>query len=299
MNPAQKRNHNRLGAASAPAQSVQASRPAPALAQRWPQTAWWMGLLGMLLGALVAYGLAALLQPLGAWAAPLAAVTGLILGSLPPALTLLTWARSLGAGPGLAGQAGHLGPAATGLARPLFMDLAHREWARARRYGSGAALVLIDVDRHARLCEARGAHAGDAVLAELLRLTAPTLRPADILTRYSQTQMAVLLAQADATGALDVAERIRERAEQLQVPLDSAHAPTQRLRITVSAGVAHLRPAHLSLQALVDDAEDAVAAARQAGGNCVRAAPLDAARSRSGDAGRTERRAQRKQGGPV
>jgi diguanylate cyclase (GGDEF)-like protein len=188
---------------------------------------------------------------------------------------------------------------ATGMARPLFMDLAEREWARARRYGSGAALVLIDVDRYARLCEARGPSAGDAVLGELLRLTAPSLRPADILTRYSETQMAVLLAQADATGALDVAERIRERAEQLEVPLDSAHAPTQRLRITVSAGVAHLRPAHLSLQALVDDAEDALAVARQAGGNCVRAAPIDPARARGLGAGRGERRAQPKQNGPL
>jgi diguanylate cyclase (GGDEF)-like protein len=150
-----------------------------------------------------------------------------------------------------------------------------------------------------RLCEARGPHAGAAVLAELLRLTAPTLRPADILTRYSETQIAVLLAQSDATGALDVAERIRERAEQLEVKLESAAAPPQKLRVTVSAGVAPLRPSHLSLQALIDDAEDAVNAARQAGGNCVRSAPVDVGRSRSAGpgAGRGERRAQPNQDG--
>jgi diguanylate cyclase (GGDEF)-like protein len=167
------------------------------------------------------------------------------------------------------------------------MDLAQREWARARRYGSGAALLLVDIDRHARLVEARGAAACDAVLDELLRRTAPTLRPADMLTRFSATQMAVFLAHADATGALDVAERIRERAEQLelvsagQVPPASG-APAPRLRVTVSIGVAHLRPAHLNLQALLADGEDAVVAARQAGGNCVRAAPVEAGASRTG-----------------
>ena len=93
--------------------------------------------------------------------------------------------------------------------------------------------------------------------------------------------MAVFLAHADATGALDVAERIRERAEQLEVPPPAAAGGAAPLRVTVSAGVAHLRPAHLHLQALVDDVEDAVAAARQAGGNCVRAAPVDLGRARA------------------
>ncbi|HSQ72541.1 MAG TPA: diguanylate cyclase, partial [Rubrivivax sp.] len=95
--------------------------------------------------------------------------------------------------------------------RALFLEWAEREWARSRRYGTAAALLLVDVDRYGRLCDARGAGAGAAVLAELLRCTATTLRGADALTRFGDGQMAVFLAQADATGALDVAERIRER----------------------------------------------------------------------------------------
>jgi diguanylate cyclase (GGDEF)-like protein len=255
-----------------------------------------LGLAAVAGGAASAFGIAcaatAAFGPGTVWAAPVAAAVGVLVGVLPLGGVL---SRRAGA----AQAAAQRGSALTsrGMARPLFMDLAQREWARARRYGSGAALLLIDVDRYARLCEARGPHAGDVVLNELLRLTAPTLRPADILTRYSETQIAVLLAQSDATGALDVAERIRERAEQIEVKLESAAAPPQKLRVTVSAGVAHLRPAHLSLQALIDDAEDAVAAARQAGGNCVRSAPVEAGRARSSGAGRAERRAQPNQDG--
>jgi diguanylate cyclase (GGDEF)-like protein len=243
-------------------------------------------LLGaVLLAGVVAWGLSALVGATG-WVAPLAAAAGVLVAAL-----------GLG---GLAYRLGHpvehgaapapaLALTATGTTRELFMELAEREWARSRRYGTGAALLLIDIDRHARLLESRGTAASDAVLTELLRQTAPTLRGADVLTRYSDAQMAVFLAPADATGALDVAERVRERAEQLEVPFHP-----QRLRVTVSVGVAHLRPAHLNLRSLIDDAEDAVLAAHQAGGNCVRAAPVEVSRLRSPGSWRDDRRAQPK-----
>ncbi len=228
----------------------------------------------MLVAALAAWALQAWLGLPARWLAPAAAALG-VLGAVLP-LGWLVWrvARDGEPAPERAGSG--LAPE-VGVERTLFMDLAEREWGRARRYGTGAALLLVDVDRFAHLCEARGFAAGDAVLDELLRQTAPSLRTADVLTRLGDAQMAIFLAHADATGALDVAERIRERSEQLEVPFRP-----QGLRITVSVGVAHLRPAHLNLRALIDDAEDALAVARQAGGNCVRAAPVELGRSRSG-----------------
>lgn len=219
-------------------------------------------LTAALLAGAVALGLAAWWGE-AVWVAPLAAMLGVVVAAVPLALLISRLARQ--APLSLAPAAF----AATGLPRDLFLDLAGREWARARRYGTGAALLIVEVDRFTRLAQTRGSAAADAALAELLAQTAPTLRGADVLTRYTASQMAVFLAPADATGALDVAERIRERAEQMEVPFQPQH-----LRLTVSVGVAHLRPAHLNLQALMDDAEDALAAARQAGGNCVRAAPV-------------------------
>jgi diguanylate cyclase (GGDEF)-like protein len=159
--------------------------------------------------------------------------------------------------------------------RAHFLALAEREWARARRYGGGAALLLVEVDRFQRLCEHRGSEAGDAVLRALAAQTGPTLRGADALGRFGGPHLAVWLANADALGALDVAERIRERTEILEVPWQQ-----QTLRVTVSVGVAALRPAHSSLAALIDDADAAAQAARQTGGNCVRAAPVDPTRVR-------------------
>lgn len=247
-------------------------------------------------------GLAGLLAT---WLHPAAAAaTGVLTVGLAGLLWLEFGPRARGGMPAADTQQRALAPDArvAGVSRAVFTDMAEREFARARRYGTGAALLLIDIDRWARLSEAHGSAAGERVLGSLLRLTAPTLRTADVITRYTSTQVAVFLAHADATGALDVAERVRERAEQLEVLLaDSPAASTARVRFTLSVGVAHLRPAHLNLKAMADDAEDAVLAARQAGGNCVRAAPVDATalRRAGGGAWRGNERRARPSRGPL
>lgn len=252
---------------------------------------WAAALLIVVASGLAAVFNAGLTLLLGArpWLAPVAAALAVLAATLPAALLLHRLTRGSASNP-LLGTGIHT---PLGTARPLFLELAAREWARSRRYGTGAALLLVDVDRFARLVESRGGIATDAVLAEMLRQTAPTLRGADLLTRFSDAQMAVFLAQADATGALDVAERIRDRTEQMEVAVPQEAAP-RRLRVTCSVGVAQLRPAHLNLQALIEDAQDAVLAARQAGGNCVRAAPVDLGKLRLPGGSRDDSRARPK-----
>ena len=240
----------------------------------WPALGASLG-LGMLLAggaALLAWALAALFAGAGAGprAAPLAAALAAAVVVLPMAVLLLKLSRQLKRNR-LQLQRLDTVDAATGVAnRSHFMALAGREWSRARRYGSGAALLLVDIDRFSKLLETRGPAAGDAVLRALAQHTEPTLRGGDALARFGGAQLAVWLTHADPIGALDVAERIRERIETLDIAFGE-----MTLRVTVSVGVAALRPAHQGLTALVEDADSAALAARQAGGNCVRAAPVD------------------------
>ena len=261
-----------------PAQLPAADAPPAAAAQRARRLA--LAAAGGGLLALLAAGLAwAVLAVLGDQAAqiaaPIAAAVAVALVTVPLGAVLLALRRDLERSRAQLARLDTVDPL-TGVAnRAHFLALSEREWARARRYGSGAALLLVDVDRFHRLCEMRGTAAGDAVLRALARHTEPTLRGADAIARFGGSQLAVWLAHADPIGALDVAERIRERIEGLQIPFDP-----QDLHVTVSVGVAALRPAHQSLSALVDDADAAVQAARQAGGNCVRAAPVDLGRLR-------------------
>lgn len=225
------------------------------------------------------YALAAWLRPVHPGWVALVSALGMFVAAVPLALGLLALARRVerltaSAAPAGAGSSAAAAPAekATGgaMTRDAFQGLISREWARARRYGTGVALLIVEVDRYAKLITVLGPAAGERVLDALLGQVAQTLRGADAVARHGEGQLAVFLAHADATGALDVAERIRERAEQLEVTV----AP-RRVRFTVSVGVAHLRPAHLHLLALVDDAAEAVLAASTAGGNCVRAAPIE------------------------
>ena len=226
-----------------------------------------------LLASGLAWGLAELLVPFGAAAPALAAALGMLVVLLPLAALLLKLARQLERASELLARLDTL-DTLTGVAnRAHFMALAEREWARARRYGNGAAIVLVEADRFRRLSEVRGPGAGDNVLRELAHATGQTLRGADALARFGGAQLAVFLAHADPTGALDAAERIRERIEHLEVPWHDQH-----LRVTVSVGVATLRPAHTSLSHLIEDAEIALVAARESGGNCVRSAPIDPTR---------------------
>lgn len=250
-----------------------------------------MYLLLVVAAAALAWGLGILFGSVGLPAAPLAAAVAVGVTAIPAAVLLFKLMRqSARQAADLAQVAG--GAGADGGSRDKFLQLAEREWARARRYGGEPALLLVDVDRFLRLCETRGAAAGEAVLRQIHADVAPTLRGADAMARFGGSQLAVWLAQVDPIGALDVADRIRERAEALLVAWDP-----QALRVTVSVGVAALRPAHQSLASLVVDAESAVQAARQAGGNCVRAAPVEAGRARSAGLWRDERRARPKHGG--
>lgn len=266
------------GGVRSPAATPVPSAPPGHRAPRWPLPAVAALLAGSaaVLAAASAWLLAATLGFTPAMAAAVGAALALLAAAVP---TLAVAMSRLRAAPAPQ-ESAPVRDRDTGAFRPdVFMELAEREWARARRYGTGAGLLLVDLDKVPRLADAHGPAAADAFLTTLARHTSPTLRGADLVTRLTPTQLAVFLAQADPTGALDVAERIRERAEALDLAWPDGQAgagKATRLRGTVSVGVAPLRPAHLNLQALVHDAEDAVAAARLAGGNCVRAAPVDA-----------------------
>jgi diguanylate cyclase len=150
-----------------------------------------------------------------------------------------------------------------------FVAAADREWSRIRRHGEDAALLMIDVDHFKRLNDERGTACGDAMLVEITRLASTTLRPYDLLARFSGGVLVVYLPHTDPLGALDVAERIRERVAGLALLWQGA-----RVRATVSVGVAGIGASHAGLDSVIADAGMALREAKSAGRNCVRSAPI-------------------------
>ena len=152
--------------------------------------------------------------------------------------------------------------------RRHFLVCADREWERCRRYDMSAALLMIDVDLFKRVNDTHGHLAGDLMLREIARATGDTLRQPDLLGRFGGEEFIVFLPHADPLGALDAAERIRDRVAQLSLEWKG-----QTVRATVSVGVAALDLSHDSLAELIHNADQALYAAKDAGRNCVRSAP--------------------------
>jgi len=153
--------------------------------------------------------------------------------------------------------------------RRHFLQVAEREWARCRRYAEDGALLLVDADRLKAVRSHHGGHCADALLREMARVVSQSLRQPDLLGRYGAETLSVYLPNTDPMGALDVAERVRERVAGHTLRLQNGGVSS-----TVSIGVASLGATHVTLDALVQDALAALQVAREAGRNCVRAAPI-------------------------
>jgi diguanylate cyclase (GGDEF)-like protein len=221
------------------------------------------------LGLLVLGGLDASASPLALW------ISGLLAGAGVPGATVLLWRmarleqinRRLAA---LLDDSGLDGP----VARHRFAQDAEREWSRARRYGEDAALLLVEADHFKALASEHGVAAGDAVVREIARVSETCLRQPDLMARHAMESLVVMLPHTDPLGALDAAERIRERVAGNRLPWKGIELGT-----TVSVGVASMGASHHGLESLKRDAEQALVSARLAGRNCVRAAPIQPRKS--------------------
>ena len=158
--------------------------------------------------------------------------------------------------------------------RRHFMEVVQREWDRARRYSMQAALLLIDADHFKRVNDTHGHLCGDELLRCIAQTVGQQLRQADVLARFGGEELIVFLPHTDPLGALDVAERIREKVQSLAVPWQAATVGT-----TVSIGVAPLRAELPSLDWMIHEADTALYAAKADGRNCVRTLPFEPSRS--------------------
>jgi diguanylate cyclase (GGDEF)-like protein len=138
---------------------------------------------------------------------------------------------------------------------------------RAKRYGTGMAVIMADIDEFKRLNDEFGHVLGDEVLRQVSSVFHQQLRKVDVVCRYGGEEFGVLLTQVSTEQALNVAEKLRKVVANWQFP----GVPRT---VTISAGAAAF-PEHGSTRdALVKAADSALYAAKQAGRNKVCLATL-------------------------
>jgi diguanylate cyclase (GGDEF)-like protein len=137
----------------------------------------------------------------------------------------------------------------------------------AQRYRRPLSLLLLDVDHFKKVNDTYGHPAGDAVLRGVAQLAQQQARETDLVARYGGEEMALVLPETDARGALVIAERIRATVAAAQHPTEQG-----ALKVTLSVGVATWPGAGEDAAGLIESADRALYRAKQGGRNRVEAA---------------------------
>ena len=145
-----------------------------------------------------------------------------------------------------------------------------REFDRRSRFDTPLALVTLDIDDFKDVNDRYGHQQGDEVLREVARVLRELTRDVDEPVRSGGEEFAVVLPQTDREGARQLAERVREEVEALQIPRMNGDGT---LRVTASFGVAAVPASAADKEGLLRAADEALYRAKRAGKNRVECAP--------------------------
>ncbi len=136
---------------------------------------------------------------------------------------------------------------------------------RAARYDEPLALIFLDVDHFKSVNDRFGHHAGDRCLQALARTLRENVRDSDQIARIGGEEFAVLLIRADRELALSIAERLRDRIDDLIIEED----PPLSVDLTASLGIAFFREDGDDSRSLMRSADRALYTAKRLGRNRV------------------------------
>jgi len=149
--------------------------------------------------------------------------------------------------------------------REAIIQILEREFAFARKRKRSIGVLLADVDQCELLNRKKGVDAGDAAVREAAAQMLQAVRPQDAVGRFGAEQFRGVVALADRTTLLRIANAIRANVAATRVP-----AAGGRLRITASVGAAWAKAQDLpGPGALIEAADAALSWAQWRGGNRV------------------------------
>ncbi len=122
--------------------------------------------------------------------------------------------------------------------RRYFHNRLREELARAERTGKALACLMIDVDHFKEINDRFGHLAGDEALKEVARRAEAEIRAGDTGARFGGDEFAILLAGAESSHAVKLAERIHQSVGATPIRVHGGAHVT----VTLSIGLATAKP---------------------------------------------------------
>jgi diguanylate cyclase (GGDEF)-like protein len=139
-----------------------------------------------------------------------------------------------------------------------------REIALARRASRPISVITIDVDLFKSINDRYGHYGGDLALCAVADLLRTGLRRTDLIARLGGEEFAAVLPETNISGALHIAEKLRDRLASTPVTL-----PSGNIQVTFTAGVAQMIGSDTNFAAILTRADKALYRGKAAGRNCV------------------------------
>ena len=152
----------------------------------------------------------------------------------------------------------------TGVAQRRVLEQRMEEAYRAAiEDGASMTVIMCDLDHFKRINDTHGHASGDQALIAVAGVLSGRIKQRDLCCRWGGEEFLLLLADADGSTGLVVAERLRKEIEKLVLTADGKRVP-----LTLSAGVAAFPELYVTAPAeLVQLADGALYQAKRRGRN--------------------------------
>jgi diguanylate cyclase (GGDEF)-like protein len=153
--------------------------------------------------------------------------------------------------------------------RGVVIDSLQKELQRSGRSGDSLGVMIADLDHFKSINDTYGHLTGDAVLQEVARRLASSVRSYDSVGRYGGEEFLIVVPNCTADDILASGERLRRHVGELPVATKAGPIP-----VTISVGVVSALTKHPApnCTALLHMADDALYRAKSAGRNRVEGA---------------------------
>ena len=145
--------------------------------------------------------------------------------------------------------------------RHFAMQHLQLQWQLFRRKAIPFCCVLCDLDDFKRSNDSHGQRFGDRILRSVAHVFKSKLRAADLVCRYDGQQFFILCSDTEASGARQLAERLRMCLTHLELD--------KEVSLTASFSIVQSDSSFRSPDHMLKEAEDALAEAKQYGPNQV------------------------------